>query len=362
MDALAESIRESGILTPLIVRPIENTDEYEVISGHRRLHAAQKAGVSEVPALIYALDRDAAAIAVVDSNLHREHILPSEKAFACKLKLEALKHQGQRKTPEEVLVDQMLGVETSRQVVGKLEVADMIASNESGRQVQRYIRLTCLIPELLQKVDEGKIALTRAVDANVCVAGDMTTLGQPVSADGPMTDAFLFEVYTRQAKALEAAGVDLFAVETMLGCTETAVALEAIRSVSQKPVLCTLTVEADGRTFFGDDAVETAQVLQTLGADAVGVNCSCGPAGLVAVVRRLHQAVHLPIVCKPNAGMPTIGNDGAAHYDLTPAEFARQMLEIRAAGAAILGGCCGTTPAHIRALHEALQDPLSHLR
>lgn len=213
-----------------------------------------------------------------------------------------------------------------------------------------------------EQLNRELVALTRAVDANVCVAGDMTTLGQPVSADGPMTDAFLFEVYTRQAKALEAAGVDLFAVETMLGCTETAVAVEAIRSVSQKPVLCTLTVEADGRTFFGDDAVETAQVLQTLGVDAVGVNCSCGPAGLVAVVRRLHQAVPLPIVCKPNAGMPTIGNDGAAHYDLTPAEFARQMLEIRAAGAAILGGCCGTTPAHIRALHEALQDPFRHLR
>ena len=164
MDALAESIRKNGILTPLIVRPIEDTDEYEVISGHRRLHAAQKAGITEVPALIYDLDRDAAAIAVVDSNLHREHILPSEKAFAYKLKLEAMKHQGQRKTQEEVLVDQMLGIETSRQVVGKLETADMIANNESGRQVRRYIRLTCLIPALLQIVDEGKIALTPAVE------------------------------------------------------------------------------------------------------------------------------------------------------------------------------------------------------
>lgn len=96
MDNLTQSIRESGILTPLIVRPIENTDEYEVISGHRRLHAAQKAGITEIPALIYALNRNAAAIAVVDSNLHREHILPSEKAFAYKLKMEALSHQGKR--------------------------------------------------------------------------------------------------------------------------------------------------------------------------------------------------------------------------------------------------------------------------
>ena len=94
MNTLIESIQVHGILSPLIVRPIENTDGYEVISGHRRLHAAQKAGITEVPALIYALDRDSAAVAVVDSNLHREHILPSEKAFAYKLKYEALKHQG----------------------------------------------------------------------------------------------------------------------------------------------------------------------------------------------------------------------------------------------------------------------------
>ena len=95
-NTLIESVQTQGILSPLIVRPIENTDEYEVISGHRRLHAAVKAGISEVPVLVYALDRDAAAIAVVDSNLHREHILPSEKAFAYKLNLEALSHQGKR--------------------------------------------------------------------------------------------------------------------------------------------------------------------------------------------------------------------------------------------------------------------------
>lgn len=176
MDNLTQSIRESGILTPLIVRPIESTDEYEVVSGHRRLHAAQKAGISEVPALIYALDRDAAAIAVVDSNLHREHILPSEKAFAYKLKLETMKHQGQRNPPEEALVNQMLGVGASRRVVGKLETADMIANNESGRQVQRYIRLTCLIPELLQKVDEGKIALTPAVELSYLTENEQQDL------------------------------------------------------------------------------------------------------------------------------------------------------------------------------------------
>ena len=149
MNTLIESIQTQGILSPLIVRPIENTEEYEVISGHRRLHAAQKAGITEIPALIYALDRDAAAIAVVDSNLHREHILPSEKAFAYKLKMEALSHQGKRTDL------------TLSQLATKLDTATEIGncSGESRDTVYRYIRLTYLIPELLDLMDEGKIAL-----------------------------------------------------------------------------------------------------------------------------------------------------------------------------------------------------------
>ena len=149
MNTLIESIQTQGILSPLIVRPIEDTEEYEVISGHRRLHAAQKAGITEVPALIYALDRDAAAIAVVDSNLHREHILPSEKAFAYKLKYEALKHQG-----------------TSCQVGTKSRTDEQIAenANDSARQIQRYIRLTYLIPEFLEKMDNNEIALSVGVE------------------------------------------------------------------------------------------------------------------------------------------------------------------------------------------------------
>ena len=151
MNQLVWSVLTQGVLTPLVVRPLEN-DEYEVISGHRRLHACQKAGIETVPVLIYAFDRDAAAIALVDSNLHREKILPSEKAFAYKLKMDALSRQGQRTDL------------TSRQVVRKLETADLIAENESGRQVQRYIRLTELIPQILSMVDAGKIALTPAVE------------------------------------------------------------------------------------------------------------------------------------------------------------------------------------------------------
>ena len=148
MNNLAESIQENGILTPLLIRPLEGTtDEYEVISGHRRLYAAQKAGMAEVPAFIYPIDRAAAAILLVDSNLHREHLLPSEKAFAYKLKFEAMKHQGR----------------TSGQVGPKLTVDD-ISEDDSGRQVKRYIRLTNLIPELLDLMDEGRIAFSVGVE------------------------------------------------------------------------------------------------------------------------------------------------------------------------------------------------------
>ena len=140
MAALSESIRENGVLSPLIVRSVENSDECEVISGHRRLYAARKAGLTEVPVLICTLDRDAAAIALVDSNLHREHILPSEKAFAYKLKMDAMSRQGQRTDL------------TSTQVVEKLTTANEIgkATDESRETVRRYIRLTNLIPQILQ--------------------------------------------------------------------------------------------------------------------------------------------------------------------------------------------------------------------
>lgn len=146
MEALIDSIHVEGILSPLIVRPLEGTEEYEVISGHRRLHAAQRAGLLEVPALAYEISREEAAIMLVDSNLHREHILPSEKAFAYKLKMEAMKHRGI----------------TCGQVGHKSR--DSLTDDDSGRQVQRYIRLTHLIPELLQLVDDGRIALTPAVE------------------------------------------------------------------------------------------------------------------------------------------------------------------------------------------------------
>jgi len=154
MGNLIVSIRQQGIISPLIVRAIESTDEYEVISGHRRLHAAVKAGLSEVPALIYPLDRSEAMIAVVDSNLHRERLLPSEKAFAYKMKMDAMKAQGRR---TDLTLSQAATKSDTAAEIGK-------SQNESRDQVFRYIRLTYLIPELLDKVDEGIIALSPAVE------------------------------------------------------------------------------------------------------------------------------------------------------------------------------------------------------
>ena len=155
MNSLIESVQQQGIMTPLIVRPLENTtDQYEIISGHRRFRAAQKAGLAEVPAFIRPVSRDEAAIMVVDSNLHREHILPSEKAYAYKLKLEAMSRQGYRSDL------------TSNQVGRRLETADIIAeqSDESKTQIRRYIRLTKLIPDILKMVDEQRIAFSVGVE------------------------------------------------------------------------------------------------------------------------------------------------------------------------------------------------------
>ena len=168
MDALAESIREHGILSPLIVRPLEGAPgEYEVVSGHRRLFAAKVAGLREVPAMIRSLDRDAAAIALVDSNLHREHILPSEKAFAYKMKMEAIKHQGR----------------TSGQVGPKLS-AEEISDSDSARQVKRYIRLTHLSRSLLNLVDEGQIALTPAVELSFLTESEQADLTEAIAYAG----------------------------------------------------------------------------------------------------------------------------------------------------------------------------------
>ena len=168
MDQLVFSVLTQGLLTPIVVRETD-TEEYEVISGHRRLRACQKAGIETVPALIYSLDRDAAIIALVDSNLHREHLLPSEKAFAYKMKMEAESRQGQRNDL------------TSDQVGPKLTASTI--SEDSASQVKRYIRLTYLIPEILQMVDEKKIALTPAVELSYLTESEQRDLLETMESE-----------------------------------------------------------------------------------------------------------------------------------------------------------------------------------
>ena len=172
MDQLVFSVLTQGLLTPIVVRATD-TEEYEVISGHRRLRACQKAGIETVPALIYSMDRDAAIIALVDSNLHREHLLPSEKAFAYKMKMEAMSHKGQRSDL------------TSSQVATKLDSASSIGKSqgESRDQVFRYIRLTYLIPEILQMVDEKKIALTPAVELSYLTESEQRDLLETMESE-----------------------------------------------------------------------------------------------------------------------------------------------------------------------------------
>lgn len=195
------------------------------------------------------------------------------------------------------------------------------------------------------------VALSReAAGGKVLVAGDMATLGR---AD--LSYETMLEVYTEQAQALDAAGVDLFVVETLMGHEEAMAALEACRMTAEdKAVCCSFSVTADGMLYFGGNVFDAAEEIAGFGADAVGVNCSVGPDQLESVVRSLHESLPVPILAKPNAGMPEIDEAGNARYSMTPPDFARHMKKLHEAGANLLGGCCGTTPADIAALREIL--------
>lgn len=202
----------------------------------------------------------------------------------------------------------------------------------------------------LEAINESLVGLTRhAVGADVLVAGDLTTVGRP-----DVSYEELLEIYTRQARALAEGGADLFVVETMMGLEETMAALEACKSVSDLPVLCSFSVTADGMLYFGGSVYEAAPQLEEFGADAVGINCSCGPDQLVTVVRALAEALKVPVIAKPNAGMPQIDEAGNAVYSMRAEEFAEHMLALRDAGATLLGGCCGTDPTYIRALRSKI--------
>ena len=185
----------------------------------------------------------------------------------------------------------------------------------------------------------------KASDGKALIAGDITTTGK---TDVDYTE--LLAAYEDQIRALADAGADLLVAETMIGVDETMAALDAAHSVCDLPVLCSMTVQADGSLFFGGSIFEAAPMLEEMGADAVGVNCSTGPDQLENIVENLNRLVSIPVIAKPNAGMPTINERGIAVYDMTPEDFARYMKRLVDLGASAVGGCCGTAPSHIKAL------------
>ncbi|MCD7868657.1 MAG: homocysteine S-methyltransferase family protein [Clostridiales bacterium] len=186
------------------------------------------------------------------------------------------------------------------------------------------------------------------------VAGDITTTGKMMEPAGDMTYETAFEVYCEQVELLARAGVDMIAAETMISIEETLAAVDAVHTVCDLPVLCSVTVESDGSLFTGGNAVEAAVSFEAAGADAVGVNCSVGPDQLTAVIRSIRDAVSIPVVAKPNAGMPLIDEKGNAVYSMTAKDFAGHMRTLTQSGATLIGGCCGTTPAFIREIHDLL--------
>lgn len=194
-----------------------------------------------------------------------------------------------------------------------------------------------------------------AVGNHALVAGDLTTTGQLMEPRGPLTYEELYQAYQEQIRALADAGADLLVAETMLSVDETVVALDAAQSVCDLPMMCSLTLEADGSAMYGGNAVEAVMTLQEMGAAAVGLNCSVGPDQLESVVTNMRKVAQVPIIAKPNAGMPVIDEKGEAHYSMDAETFAEYTRKLVAAGAGLVGGCCGTTPEYIKQLKKILQ-------
>lgn len=203
----------------------------------------------------------------------------------------------------------------------------------------------------VSRMNRELVALSKkAVGSGVLVAGDMTTTGKPADPEDSEGYQLLLDAYREQAEALISGGADLIGVETMMGVNECVAAIEAIRSLGDIAVICTLSVQSDGKCYFDGSVFEAAELLEALGADAIGVNCSTGPDQLESVIRTLKNTCTLPIIAKPNAGMPKISDSGEAVYSMEAGEFARHMERLVEAGASLIGGCCGTTPEFIEAL------------
>ena len=197
--------------------------------------------------------------------------------------------------------------------------------------------------------------INQELDGKALVAGDMTMTGEQLYPIGDLLFEELVDVYKEQAKALYEAGVDLFIVETMMSLQETRAAVLAIRETCDLPVMASLTFGEEGRTLFGNTPEAAAVVLQSLGADAVGMNCSTGPEGMRKNLERMVSYAAVPVLAKPNAGLPVMV-DGEVSYPTTPEAFAAAGKQLAEAGASLLGGCCGTTPDHIRQLAEAVRE------
>jgi len=213
----------------------------------------------------------------------------------------------------------------------------------------------------IARMNRELVALSHQAAGQAClVAGDMTTLGELLeSAGGEMEAEYVHEVYAEQAQLLRDAGVDLIVIETMISAEETEIALDAVRSVlPDLPVLCSMSVEADGRGAFGGNVFDLAETLPEIGCDALGINCSLGPEQMVSMIARLRELTDLPLIAKPNAGLPVIDAEGHAVYGMGAQEFVQHMCALHKAGASVLGGCCGTTPEYIRVLRRALSGQL----
>lgn len=207
------------------------------------------------------------------------------------------------------------------------------------------------LQDSVSEINHKLVALSKeAAGGKALVAGDITMTGQQLAPIGTLDFEQLIDVYKEQISALADAGADLLVVETMMSLQEARAALIAAKETCDLPVMVTLTFEADGKTLFGTDPVTAMVVLQSLGADAVGVNCSTGPKEMAEVVSRMHDVAQVPVIAKPNAGLPALSADGKTVYDMDAESFGEQMKVLAAAGATIMGGCCGTTPEHIAML------------
>lgn len=202
-----------------------------------------------------------------------------------------------------------------------------------------------------ERLNRELVRISRETAAGrALVAGDISTTGKLMEPMGEMPYDTLFEAYKEQITYLAEAGVDLLVAETMMAADETMVILDAAAEVCDLPVLCSLTIESDGSLFFGGNIYDAAEALEAVGADAVGCNCSVGPDQMEAVIAGIRERVSIPVIAKPNAGMPKITETGEAVYSMGPEEFAVHMEALFKAGASLLGGCCGTDPEYIRAL------------